>query len=159
MKKALVLVVVLGGGVVLGWWGLNSVTKQDSFLVSIAFGFPKDGEIELHGIISLGMTAQEPPRLDPKLRGVNWDEWLTQHLQLRDAADQPVKVLYKSGTDVIPANKIKGAVEGYFFARMKQNAPYTLDFIPKRAEPMRFRHAFTAPAEAAQVETPAFQRV
>lgn len=158
MKNLLVVGLVLGGGVLLGWYGLNSVTTQDSFLVSIAFGFPKDGDIELHGVVSMGMSAQEPPRVDVKTLKPNWDEWVDQHFELRDAANQSVKVYFRTSTDVIPTNKIKGTAEGYFSAKLKQNTAYTLDYIPKRAEPTRFRHAFTAPAGEVGLETPAFMK-
>ncbi len=157
MKKVVGLLVL--AGVVVGmWWGASKVTTQDSFLVSLAFGFPKDDEIEMHVVISMGMTALEAPRLDPLKGKVNWEGWVTDHFELRDPAGEVVQLFYKSGSDVIPGNKIRGAAEGYLFARVKKGVEYTLDYTPKRAESTHFTHTFTAPSADVPVETPAFKR-
>jgi len=157
MKKLFGLL-ALAGVVVLAWWAVNKITTQDSFLVSLAFGFPKDEDIEMHVVISMGMTALEAPRLDPLKGTINWDAWVDEHFDLRSASGDAVKLFYKTGSDVVPANKIRGAAEGYVFGKLKRGVEYTLDYIPKRAEPTRFRHTFTAPDTDVPVETPAFGR-
>jgi hypothetical protein len=157
MKK-LVGLLVLAGVVVLAWWGVDKMTTQDSFLVSMAFGFPKDDEIEMHVVVSMGMTALEAPRLDPLKGKVDWEGWVTNHFELQDAAGHRVQIFYKSGSDVIPANKVRGVAEGYLFARLRRGVAYTLEYAPKRAESTRFTHGFTAPDSEAPLETPAFRR-
>ena len=159
MKRLLVVLIVMGV-VAVGWWAAQTGTQQNVFQVVMAFGFPKDGRIELHAVASMGMTATEPPRLDPSTGRINWAEWVDEHFDLRDAAGKRENIFFKSGSDdVIPVNKVLGAAEGYLFAKVKQGADYTFDYIPKRAEARRFRHTFTAPTGNVPVDRINFKRM
>lgn len=138
---ALVFVVAVATG---GWWAVQTITSDDSFSVQIAFGVPHEGTIELHAVVSMGMTAREGPRIAPNGK-LNWAEWVEEHFDLRTVSGQRLPLALRSSCDVIKPAQVTGTPEGYLFAKVEQGGDYQFDYKPKRAEAKRYRHVFTAP--------------
>lgn len=156
MKGVVGLAVLVGVGAG-GWWAFKGVVTHDTHAIPIAFGFPDDRTIEMQAIASMGMTVTEGPKADPKTGKPKWEEWVEEHFELRDAGGARVKLSLVSHSDLIPKHKVLGTPEGYLVGRLEKGTSYTFDYIPKRAEAKRYRHAFTAPAADKEVERVAFE--
>jgi hypothetical protein len=158
MKKLAVVIVMLALiGVI--WVAANKFTEFKSFQISIAYGFPKEGEIEMHTVISMGMTALETPTFNPKTGQLDWDAWIANHLDLRDAGGKQVHIDYMKGSDVVNTKKLPGVPEGFLLARVKQGGTYTYDYKPHMADPFKLRYEFTAPTADKPVEWCKFEKV
>ena len=157
MKKlAVVMVMLVLIGV--GWFAANKFTEFKDFQMSIAYGFPKEAEIEMHTVISMGMTALEAPTFNPKVGGLDWDGWIANHLDLRDASGKQVHIDFLKGSDVLNTKKVPGVPVGFLLARVKQGAKYTYDYKPHMADPLKLRYEFTAPTADEPVEWCKFEK-
>ncbi|MBI1824932.1 MAG: hypothetical protein HY287_14535 [Planctomycetes bacterium] len=158
MSKKLGVVFFMLVLIAVGWVAANKFTEFKDFQISIAFGFPKETEIEMHVVASMGMTALEAPTFNPKVGGVDWDAWVANHFDLRDASGKQVHIDFMKGSDVVNTKKLPGVPEGFLFARVKQGGKYTFDYKPKLADPMKLRYAFTAPTADKPVEWCKFEK-
>ena len=76
---------------------------------------------------------------------VLWEEWVDQHFDLRDHNSVKSKMGMRKHSDLIPPAQVVGTPEGYLICKLKRGQTYSLDYVPKRAEPKRYRHVFVAP--------------
>lgn len=147
--KAFLWVVVIGAVVVGGFFYLSDrMVSDQGRQIAFAYGFPREGAIEMHVAVYRPMTTQDPPRVDLKSGHWYWDEWLDEHLVVTDKqTGQQVSLKKMNNSSLIQERDIGGTPEFYAVGELKQNAAYTFDFIPIAADPLRYRHEFTAPAE------------
>ena len=145
MKK-LVIWVIIGTLVCFAglMWIDHERSKDPGYLIGFTLGNPQDGVVELHMVVSMGMTRTEERRLASGEAG-SWDQWIRDHFELRDDSAQTVGLVLLAHSSLISERQ---AHNPEFFLKVKLQAggTYTLDYIPRRAESKRYRHAFTVPA-------------
>jgi hypothetical protein len=160
MKRLVIWSVVIFVACGAGAWWLNSIwSKERGFLLGFAYGQTEFDGFELHVIVAMPMVNIEGPRLDERTAAVLWDEWVEQHFDLRDDADNSLKLVRAgSFSSLIPDEKA-GNPEFFLKAEVTPGVTYTLDYKPERAVPKRYRHTFTALTEGQPLQRLYFKTV
>ncbi len=140
------------------WWLSVEAMSDQGFSIAMAHGHPADDGIQLHMVVDMGMTRREGPRQD-KDGNILWDEWVEKHFELHEASGQRVEMHRLGQSMLIPANKVPGAQEFYLKAALRPGVNYTFDYLPKRAEPNRYRYTFSAPADTTPMKRHTFELV
>lgn len=144
--KYLAVLMVIGGAIFAGTKLMSGALADPGKLLAVAFGMPKDGQIEMHTVIVNGTQIQDPPRVNP--RGiVLWQEWAEEHFAMTDPEGNPVTLTFRSATDLVPKTERRGLIHGVVIAMLEQGADYTMEYTPIAGEPTRYRYTFEAPKE------------
>ncbi|MBN2561408.1 MAG: hypothetical protein JXQ75_10810 [Phycisphaerae bacterium] len=158
MKGLIGLAVIGVIGVGLTLWLTVWSASDPGIGIAHAFGEPTDGAIQLHVVVDMGMPIREPPRSN--LKGtVFWDEWVEEHFVLRDDSGEKLEFQRRSSSTLIPDHKAGGTPEFYLMTKVRPGVSYTFDYIPRKAEPLRYRRTFVAPAEGQQMRRQTFEPV
>lgn len=142
--RGLIGLAIIGVLACLGmWWVMSEFYKDQGVPVALAMGNPKDGTVEFHAVVAMGMSSTERPRMTLK-GGLLWDEWVDEHFDLRDASGERVPLRFRISSGLIPDHKTGGTPEGYVIGRVKSGVQHDFDYIPRRNESQRYRYTFTA---------------
>jgi len=124
--------------------------------VPMAFGEPKDGSMEMHGIIGV-VLANKSRKNEPlaKDKPVGWNDWVKTHCILKSASGEQVPVTRTNGSNLIRSHETQamvGTEEFFLTAKVKPGQAYTFDYIIEVPEPVTFRCQFTTPQAAEKVK-------
>lgn len=122
----------------------------------VAFGPPAGSTVELNLAVGMNLPRRDPPKL--KFAKIQWDQWVDEHFELKDASGAAVKLQRTNFSQLISDQKAGGTPEFFLKATVTPGANYTLDYLPV-AGGERFRYAFTAPTAAQEAERAVFQVV
>lgn len=153
--RAFIAILVLGGAALGGWYAFSELAADNGKIISIAFGMPVEGRIEMHTIISNRMANLDPPKKN--LRGkILWQEWVDEHFSMFDDAGGTLPLKYKGSTDIMTNLELRGFQQGFVIAHLKRGMDYTMEYRPDSAKDNRYHHSFTAPAEKVSLTRPLF---
>ena len=124
--------------------------------VPLVFGAPKDGTMEMHGIVGV-VLANKSRKNEPldKNKPAGWNDWVRTHCILKSASGEQVPVARTNGSTLVKMHEVQAMVgtEEFFLAtKVKPGQAYTFDYIIEVPEPVTFRCQFTAPQAAAKVQ-------
>jgi hypothetical protein len=153
-----VILMVLGAGV--WWFFMHETMKDPGNWVGLAFGNPEESSIEMHLPVELMTVTRDRPRVNDRGDPL-WDEWISQHFDLRDASGESVPFAQAGWSPLISEAKNKVVAEFYVKCTLQKGAKYTIDFIPRaRTQPKnRYRYVFTAPSEPQDMKRMLFEPV
>ncbi len=153
-----VILVILGAGI----WGyiMRESMRDQGCWVACAYGNDEDSNIEMHVMIEMGMVVRDRPRLDDKGEPL-WNEWISDHFDLRDASDEAVPFTRIGWSSLIDDEKSFAVPEFYAKYTLQKGSKYTFDFVPSvRVEKQRhYRYCFTAPGEPKKMHREVFEFV
>ena len=156
--RALIAILVLGAAAVAGGYALSKSFADEGKTIGMAFGFSKEGEIEMHAIISNRMAKIDPPKLN--VRGkISWQEWVDDHFAMFDDAGGAVPLKYRKSTDMMSNQELRGFQQGFVIAHLKQGVDYAMEYRPDSLEDARYRHSFAAPSDKVSLTRPLFPPV
>lgn len=119
----------------------------------VAFGPPSAGAAELNLAVGMNLPRRDPPKL--KFAKIQWDQWVDEHFELKDATGAKVKLQRTNFSQLMNDQKAGGTPEFFLKAMVTPGTSYTLDYLPV-VNGERFRYAFTAPAAAQEAERAVF---
>ena len=157
--KGLVILFIIGViGCVVTVWIVHYMGTDKGTLIGVAFDSARSDSIEIHWAVPMGMLKVEGPRVDEgktvtRKDGstyqvparVHWDEWVTEHFQLRDSSGKTVELSRKSYSKQFDGAKGYSLVEFFLVGKLTPGREYKLDYKPKRAEAKCYRRALAAP--------------
>lgn len=151
MKQALIgAAVILAVGFGTYAWLRHEWTKDRGHQVGWAIGKMNKDRGELHVIVTREMTIIEGPR--GMLGGApQWQDWVKDHFELKDAAGQRVQ-MNRAGTSTVINEREAFNPEFYVNAGVRIGTTYTIDYIPVVGQPKRYRHTFTVAPEGKEFE-------
>lgn len=151
MKSLVILaLIVIALFAAVSWWLMHETMSDQGTWVAFAFGNESADEIEVHIPVDMGMTMRERPKFTDK-GDLHWEEWVAEHWQIMDEAGEPLPIQRMGHSLIISDEKARSNPEFYIKAKLKTGKQYTIEYKPKRAEKLRYRHTLTAPAEAQKV--------
>ena len=156
--RGLIAIVVLVGLAIAGGYAISNANVDGGKTIGIAFGIPREGEIEMHAIISTRMTTADPPKISVRGKTL-WQEWVDEHFTMFDDAGGAVPLKYKGGTDIMTDLELRGFQQGFVVAHLKQGLDYAMEYRPEAANGGRYRHTFTAPTDKVSLTRPLFTPV
>ncbi len=125
-------------------WMQTSAQKDQGIPVAIAFGTAPSGQYEMHIAVDIGMVQTEGPPTAKDFTPL-WDPWMNQHFTLEDSKGQPVRLVRANNSRLL--RKVAGTPEFFVTAGIKPGADYTVYYIPRTAEPKKYRYKFNVPPE------------
>ncbi len=152
------------GGVILVLCGIGFVWldhewhKDHGVVIGMAAGNPQEGELELHIVVSMGMVTADIVPAGGRGGALLWDQWISDHFSLRDAAGKNVTFAREGHSTLISDQKAFNP-EFFLRARVKAGQTYTLDYTPVAGEPRRCRNTFTVPPEGLPFQRAQFDPV
>lgn len=142
MKKLVIWTIIGSAACFAGiMWINHQRTKDPGCLIGFALGNPQDGVVELHVVISTGMTQTGDALPAAGSRG----QWIRGHFELRDDSARTVGLVLLAHSSLISERQARDP-EFFLEAKLQAGRTYTLDYIPRRAESKRYRHTFAVPA-------------
>ncbi len=153
---AVAFIILVLCGVVYVW--MEHYGRQDhGQLIGMALGNPSGSEVELHVVISIGMTRMAVTDSQQRLSPARLD-WIPAHFDLRDSAGKAVTFSREGHSNLITDQQACNP-EFFIRARLKANETHTFDYIPVAGESKRYRHRFTVPAQGQPFERAQFDLV
>ena len=151
MKGIIVGTVLLGvvAGCVYTFF-LGKLFEDRGHQIPVAFGVPDGSTIQMHVAISPSRVRRDAPQIDNKGR-VLWREWVEAHFTLSDESGKKQELQRAGMSGLMIDAKATGSPDCYLIATLTQGTEYTFEYTPVVAEPDRYRHVFTAPAEPQEV--------
>jgi len=140
------------------WLSASSGGGQDAAIpLQIAFGNLGPKGVEMHVVIGVVMANLDRIRKDGSTP--TWEEWVADHFELKDAANNVLKLERRNNSSLIQQREVVGTQEFFLVTTLKSGQPYVFDYIPEAAKPGRVRYPFSAPTSAAKVRMVDFQKV
>lgn len=146
MRGLVVLGIIGVVGAITSMVLMKKMNEDQGLPIAIAFGNPADNDVEVHVVITMGMKNTEYARVDFDTGTEYWDEWVEEHFELRGDSGDTVSFIRTTHSGLINLQKAGSTFEFFLKGKVQGGENYTFDYIPKRAESRRYRHAFTAPA-------------
>lgn len=127
------------------YFAVSRETAQDpGRMIPIGLGNATPTSVDLHLAVGIGMPRRDGPKL---VHGViQWDKWVEEHFELRDASGTRVPFRRNNFSRIIP-EPTAGTPEFFLHATLKPGTTYTIDYIPVAGDPTRYRYKLTAPSE------------
>ena len=160
MKPLIWLVAIGGLGLIAFFWMSSVMTGDQGIGITLAYGNIQGDLIEVNAAVDMGITRREGPRIDPNRSEQElWEEWLTEHFDLRDDSGARVELKRVGQSLLMDVMKMPGAPDFFLTAKLRTRVQYSFDYIPRRAESARYRYTFVAPAEKTGMKRRTFELV
>jgi hypothetical protein len=139
------------------WLSASSGGQDATVPIQIAFGNPRSAGIDMHVVIGVVMANRDRIRKDGSTP--TWDEWVADHFELKDAANNVLKLERKNNSSLIQQLEVIGTQEFFLVTTLRAGQSYVFDYIPDVTKPGRYRCPFTAPTSGAKVRMIDLQKV
>jgi hypothetical protein len=154
MKKLVVWTLVGTALCFVGLVWLNRARSKDpGYLIGFALGNPSGDSVELHVVVSAGMTGGDNSGAGGAGDTAAVEQWINHHFVLRDSSGQAMPLRQIAASSLISERQAHDPAF-YLVAKLRPGTTGTLDYIPSVTASKRYRHTFPVPPDS----TP-FQRV
>ncbi len=161
MKSAVILAILIalvGSGV---WCGVMKKSMADEGIwLLTAMGNAHEKKVQVVVAAETGAVFRNPPRED-KDGNTLWEEWLTEHYEMRDDSGNLIPGSRIAHTSLVDEQKVKGLPEFFVLFTVEQGKAHTLDYLltSKKGNKIRYRHSFIAPDSTLPPERVTFKPV
>jgi hypothetical protein len=156
MKSLLgLLAVMLIGFAVAMWYFNKGAGSGPRWSLPMALAAGEGDQQEFHAGVLRDMIQVERQRV---LGEHGWEQWIAEHLELRERDGEQVPLTQAMHSAVIPADRA-GHPEFYVLATVKQDRTYVFDFIPVKNGDIRLRGEFTVPPGGVPFERLILERI
>jgi hypothetical protein len=126
-------------------------TENAAVNIPFAFGKPSAGQLDMHIIVGVALANVSRSREPLTGKDKNWNEWVKEHLIVKDLAGKTVPLTRQTSSNVVKPHEVAqmvGTEEFFVVARLKTGQTYTLDYIGDLATGKTYRCQFTTPSQA-----------
>lgn len=139
------------------YWFLDRASRPiEGMYMPLGFGNVNGNEIQFDIAVGLIQVHADGPRV--KNGVAQWDEWIDEHFDLRDATGNRVTFQRKGFSKLINDNTA-GVQEFFLSTRLKTNTNYTLIYTLRAGDDKRYRYEFLSPTAAVEGERVSLQDI